>query len=140
MVAGAYTLAVTNGANGCNFGTWRVGDTASGIGLTVTQTGNNVSAQLGGLVGAFSVAIIGTDTLTGTVSAQEILLMAHGTRQQVSGSCTYTLNALAVAHLSGDLLNGTIDYTTATDGSAACAALTNCHSTQSFNGTRPPTR
>ncbi len=136
--AGDYTIAVTNHDNGCGFQSWTVGDSSTGIPLTVLQDGSDVSATLEGAVGAWVDALLGGKTFTGAAGGHEMDVTLHGTRAYNDGACTYTVTARAVATLTGDTLEGTIDYTTATNGSPDCGAIEGCVSTQAFNGTRPP--
>jgi hypothetical protein len=137
-VAGDYTLAVTDHANGCGFQNWTEGESSSNIPLTVTQNGHDVTAILEGATGVWVDAILGAKTFTGTMSGHEMDVTLYGTRSITQGGCAYTVNANAVATLSGDTLAGTIDYTTSTNGSPDCGAIEACVSTQAFNGTRPP--
>ena len=137
-IAGSYTLAVTNHENGCGFQNWTENESSSGIPLTVTQSGSDVTAILEGLTGTWVEALLGARTFTGDVRASEMDVTLHGTRSYTQSNCTYTVNAHAVATLSGDTLAGTIGYTPSTNGSPDCGAIEGCVSTQAFNGTRPP--
>jgi len=136
--AGDYTIAVTNHDNGCGFQNWTVGDSSTNIPLTVTQSGSDVTAILEGVVGTWVETILGERTFTGSASGHEMDVTLHGTRSYTQSNCTYTVNAHAVATLSGDTLAGTIGYTPSTNGSPDCGAIEGCVSTQAFNGTRPP--
>ena len=138
-VAGNYTLAITNRDNGCNFMNWTVGEMATNIGFTVTQTAEgDVSGIVNGVVGTYLTLVVGSNVFNGTVSGNDLDLTLVGSRAYMQGQCTYTLRATARASLDGDFLAGTIDYTTATNGHADCGTLEGCHSLQDFNGTRPP--
>lgn len=138
-VAGNYTIAVTNGDNGCELENWMEGNTASGITATITQSGEDVTATLDGLVGAYFNAVFGSASFTGKVSGDDLALKIIGTRSATEGNCTYTYNAILNGSVDGDTLTGTIDYEAATNDQPDCAALEGCQSTQDFNGTRPPT-
>jgi hypothetical protein len=138
-VAGNFTVAVTNGANGCNLMNWQPGASTTGIGVTVTQDGSNASATVEGLVGAFVQAALGSRTFTGEVRGTRLDLDLIGTNAQTTGNCTYTYDALLDGNIDGDVITGTITYTAATNDQTDCAPLEGCASVQDFNGTRPPT-
>ena len=138
-VAGDYAVNLTNKDNGCAFPNWTVGQMTSNIAMTIVQSGSDVTATVGGLGGAFLVAVLGSASFTGTASGNSIDLTLFGTRNATQGSCSYTVNAEIDGQIGGDLLEGTIDYKTATNGSPDCGALQGCASEQAFNGTRPPT-
>ena len=137
-MAGSYTLAITNHENGCGFQNWVEGESSSNVPLTITQSGNDLTAILEGATGVWVDAILGEKTFTGTASGHDLEVVLHGTRALSQGGCTYTVIATARAELSGDMLTGSIGYTPATNGSPDCGALEGCVSTQAFNGTRPP--
>lgn len=138
-VAGSYTIAVTNRTNGCELENWMEGETSSNIPVTITQSGENVTATVDGLVGAYFNAIFGSAAFVGTVSGDDLDLQIIGTRSATEGNCTYTFNAVLSGSVSGDTLTGRIDYQAATNDQPDCAALEGCTSYQDFNGTRPPT-
>jgi hypothetical protein len=48
------------------------------------------------------------------------------------------VNAELKGTIVGDVLDGTIDYKSSTNGSPDCGAVQNCTSEQAFNGSRPP--
>lgn len=139
--AGTYTLSVTNRENGCNFEGWTVGATATGITLVVTQTAGErmLAAQLSGLAGVWVDLVLGNRSLQGEVSGDEVTLTLNGTRQLTQNLCSYNVVATLRGELHGDVLTGSIDYTTATNGSPDCGSLQGCHTRQDLNGTRPPT-
>lgn len=134
--AGQYTIDVINGANGCGFSPWNVGDTARGVGLTITQTPDQISGKVGGLTGVFLNLTLGSDTFTGTGAGNQITLVLTGSRAMSNKTCAYTTNATARASLTGEALAGTIVYTNSTNKSADCGTLTDCSTTQSFSGLR----
>ncbi|HUH05205.1 MAG TPA: hypothetical protein VML75_24570 [Kofleriaceae bacterium] len=138
-VAGNYSIALTNGANGCDFENWDEGATAQNIDLTVTQDGENASATVGGLAGAYLEVVLGSRVYQGTVDGDHLHLQIFGTPSATEGNCTWTVNSTVRAELDGDVLTGTIDYTKATNGNPDCAAFEGCVTRQNFNGTRPPT-
>jgi len=139
-MAGNYSIALTSGDNGCNFQGWTVGAMTSGIPLSVTQSGQSVSAVVGGAAGLYVNGALGSNTFTGTASGTTLVASIHGTRSYTQGACTYTITAIATGSLAGDYLSGNIDYTTNTNASPQCGSIQGCHSRQQFNGTRPPTR
>lgn len=60
-----------------------------------------------------------------------------GSRSTTMNGCTYTYNGEIDARLRGDIFVGSLNYRAATDGSAACDAISNCLSTQDLTGARP---
>src|SRR5689334_11840685 len=79
-VAGDYTIALTNHDNGCNLGNWTVGDTASGIPVTITQASGNATATVGGLAQVALDAGLGGHAFTGPVDGNDVDLELFGTR------------------------------------------------------------
>lgn len=141
MVAGQYSVAVTNRDNGCNLANWTVGAMSSNIPVDITQNGVMASATVTGIVGVAVSAALGSNVFTGDVDGNDLNLTLYGTVSHTAGNCTYTYNAVINATLSGDILQGTIDYKAKTNGNPDCTSMniTNCNSRQDFNGTRPPT-
>jgi len=136
-VAGDYATQITNRDNGCNFPSWTAGDSTSAQ-VTITQSGNNVTASVAGLSALALEAALGGHVYTGRVSGGSLDLNLFGTRSNTTGNCTYTLNSEIHAAISDNVITGQIDYTSATNGSLDCAAIDRCRSFQDFNGTRPP--
>jgi hypothetical protein len=137
-VAGSYTVATTNGANGCQFPNWTQGATATGIALTVGQTGSDFNAVIGGVTGVFVDLWLGSHTFIGTVAGTNLHAGLAGERDQMPGTCKYRVNATMDGTLLGDALTGTIDLTTAIVTAASDCPPPDCHSIIAFNGTRPP--
>ncbi|HTR51629.1 MAG TPA: hypothetical protein VMJ10_13030 [Kofleriaceae bacterium] len=140
-VAGTYTVAGTDEANGCMIGTnWTQGNTFTGVTVTITQSpgSSTATAMVTGLGSLGLDALLGTSSFTGSVDGDSVDLKAIGTVAQHSGNCTYTVDGEIKATLSGDSLAGTIDYTTQTNSNTDCTTITGCLSTQDFNGSRPP--
>jgi hypothetical protein len=137
-VAGAYSISITNKENGCGFANWTVGATSVGIPATVTQQGENASAEIGGGAGVVLDLLLGSRSYVGSVDGDDVSLRIQGTRGQTKGNCAYTWNSNLSATLNGDVLTGSIEYTTATNGNSDCATIAGCVSSQAFNGTRPP--
>lgn len=136
-VAGNYTVAITNGVNGCSIGNWDPGaqPTAS---AQITQAGSDVTLTVQGLAGIGVAALLGTNVMTGDVSGDNVLLEVAGTQGFTTGNCAYTFNSKLDADLSGDTLSGHIDYRAATNGGTDCGTREDCVSRQDFNATRPP--
>lgn len=137
VVAGSYTVSVTNADNGCMLQNWEVGNSTSNIPFTIEQQGKNLNGTLEGLAGLALFAAIGTNKFDGSASGDDFDVTAYGTTMQTKGSCMYELNAEIQGRISGDAISGTITYAPAISNDPACASL-QCSSTQNFNGTRPP--
>jgi hypothetical protein len=121
---------------------WTQGTSVTDIHVAITQNGNGVTATVtdaipaGVLRAAFGN---GADTYTGTIDGNQLTLVSRGDKSFTSGSCAFTIVATLDATVSGDVIQGTIHYTPDTNGSPDCAAVNACSTTQSLNGTRPPT-
>lgn len=137
-VAGEYTIALTNRANGCMFDNWTEGDTTTGVALTVTQNGEAVTASVGGVSGAALDLVLASHEFIGSIDGEHMDLRITGERAASMGACAYTLNADVAADIDGDTLTGTITYRPQTNGASDCNYLNTCSNVQAFNGTRPP--
>jgi hypothetical protein len=137
--AGSYTVAITNGDNGCTFPNWQMGSMSSGIPFTITQSGEDATGVVGGLTATFLDLWLGSASFSGKVTASSAELTLFGTRQQQKGQCSYTINATVDSTLVKDTIQGTITYTALTNMAPDCAGLTGCRTLMAFNGTRPPT-
>ncbi len=69
--SGDYSVAITNGQNGCNFKTWTVGSSSNGTPVTITQNGSSASASVGGVAGGYYDVILGSHVFSGTVSGTQ---------------------------------------------------------------------
>lgn len=138
-VAGSYTIAVTNGPNGCNFDSWTEGATSEGIPVAITQDGASASALVQGLTGVLLDLLLGSHVYTGQVDGNSMTLVIYGQNAATQGNCTFTYNSTIDADIDGDVLTGQIRYEAATVGNPDCAAIEGCATIQYFNGTRPPT-
>jgi len=136
--AGDFSISVTNRENGCSFANWTEGDSATNIGLTITQDGSDVTGTVTGATGGFLDLVLGDHVFRGSADDSGVSMTIFGTRSATQGNCTYTVNATADADLAGDVLTGNILYQAATNGNPDCADLEGCTSRQEFNGTRPP--
>lgn len=135
---GTYTVSVTNRDNGCNFALWTIGNSATNIGVTINQEGEDANADVMGLTGNFLDAVLGSHVFQGKVDGDELDLRITGTAQHTTGNCVdHTINARLLATLDGDVLVGRISYTIVGAGST-CAPYDGCVSYQDMNGTRPP--
>jgi hypothetical protein len=137
--SGEYTLAVTNGDNGCSFQGWNEGEQATGVPFSVVQDDDdNLTGTIQGVPGAWVELILGSRTFEGEVAGSRLEMTLYGTNSATQDGCTYTVNGEVVATLNDDALEGTISYRPQTNGSPDCGALDDCTSVQDFNGTRPP--
>lgn len=136
--SGNYSVAITNGQNGCGFSNWTVGNKSNGTPVTITQNGTSASADVGGVAQAYYDVILGAHVFQGSVSGSQLSAIIHGKNSFKKGNCTYQVTANLGATLSGDSISGTISYSTTTNGDPDCSTLENCSSTQSFAGSRPP--
>src|SRR5262245_11677399 len=78
-VAGDYMTIVTNGENGCNFDQWTVG-ASNPAAVTVTQSGNNLTATVNGAAGVILNLAIGGNVYTGHATGSTLNLDLFGTR------------------------------------------------------------
>jgi hypothetical protein len=139
-VAGDYTVALTDGDNGCMLGgNFTKGNQVTGIDVTITQSGSDATALVGGLAGAALTAAIGSNSLSGSVDGDHVDLTHAGTVPQTQvPQCEFTVNAEIDATLTNDALAGQVRYTAADNGGTGCPAIHGCVSTQDFSGSRPP--
>ncbi len=136
-VAGNYTAAITNRADGCSIG-WTSGEQATAT-FSVMQSGSDVTLTVNGLASIFVAAQLGTSTFTGDVSGDELDLRVTGTlKKPPVGGCEFTFNGKVSASQDGDTMSGRVEYRAATNGHADCGSREGCLSVQEFNATRPP--
>ncbi len=138
-VAGEYTVALTNRANGCNFQNWTVDQPTQGVSVTITQADATATASVNGLTGAYLDLVLGGHSFVGPVDGDTVELTLYGDRSGSMGNCTFTFNAVMRGELAGDALSGVIDYEARTNGNPDCAPIQGCASVQEFVGARPPT-
>ncbi len=137
--SGVYSVAITNGQNGCGFANWTVGKKSNGTPVTITQSGASASADVGGVARIDYDVLLGSHVFPGTVSGTGMAATIHGTTSFKKGTnCTYQVTANLAATLSGNSISGNVNYTTTTNGGSDCGTLNGCASTQSFAGSRPP--
>lgn len=139
-VAGNYTIALTNGPNGCNLSSFTPGSTTSGVSAVVVQDGSKVTLTIEGLAGLALAGLLGANrnVFTGDVDGDSMQVESIGTKANTSGNCTYTYNATIDGSLDGDVLRGRISYRAADNGNTDCSQVHGCLSYQDYNGTRPP--
>ncbi len=139
-VEGAYTISITNRENGCGFDDFSTGESTAGIGLRLEASGSEATGTVTEVGSALVLSLVlGSNVFEGTVSGSSVTLTREGTTPFSQGSCAYTLNATLTATVSGDVIQGNLRYTAATNDSSDCADLEGCVTRQEFNGTRPPT-
>ncbi len=139
-VAGNYTIALTNGDNGCNLASFTPGSMTSGVSAVVVQDGSRVTLTIEGLAGLALVGLLGANhnVFTGDVDGDSLEVESIGTKPYNTNNCTYTYNATIDGQLDGDVLRGRITYRAADNGNSDCSQVHGCLSYQDYNGTRPP--
>jgi len=139
-VAGNYTIALTNGDNGCNLANFTTGNQTTGVSAVATQSGSQVTLTIGGLAAVALDGLLGAgkNVFAGTVSGDSLGVDSIGTKSNTSGNCTYTYNAHILGTLDGDVLRGRIEYRAADNGNSDCTQVHGCLTFQDYNGTRPP--
>jgi len=137
---GDYNIAVTARENGCGFSGWTSGATATNIQLQLLQNAgsSDVTGTIQGGTGFVVQLLLGTNMLAGRVSGRTLEALLTGVKTLTQGTCQYNILVDVNGELSGDVITGTIDYTTRTNHAADCGAIEGCHSFEDFNGTRPP--
>jgi hypothetical protein len=80
---------------------------------------------------------LGSADFDGTIKGRVLTLTNYGQTPQQQGNCSFTYNATVKGNQTGDTLEGTITYSTKTNGNPDCAAV-ECSATQRFSGSRPP--
>ena len=135
---GTYTISVTNRDNGCNFQSWNVNESASGIQVVINQEGDSANADVMGVTRIYLDAILGSHVFNGSVDGNDLDLAIVGTKSTTMGNCTLTIDSELLSTLNGDVLTGRINYHFHGNGNADCAPYDGCTSFQEMNGTRPP--
>lgn len=135
-VAGNYTLAITNGASTCSF-EWEEGKEATGIALELTQQRKEIHGTIGGATGGLFTLLFGSAEFDGSISGNSLSMTNYGSRPTQQGNCSYTYNSTVQATQTSDSIDGTITYSTKTNGNPDCSAV-ECSATQKFSGSRPP--
>ena len=136
-VAGNYTIALTNDASSCPFDNWEEGKETSGIGLAITQDGQNIQGTVDGVAAIFFTLWLGSADFDGTIKGRSLTLTNFGENPSQQGNCSFTYNAVVKAAQNADTIEGTITYSPQTNGNPDCAAV-ECSASQRFSGSRPP--
>ncbi len=140
---GNYDVTVTDGTNNCGFGNWNDGQATSNITASISQDASAMSVAqvtVTGLTALTLDLVLGTHTFSNAqVKGDTLTANVLGTpKLTVQGTaCGYTVNAHMELTLSGNTINGTIDYTPQTNGDASCGVLNSCTNTQTISGARP---
>ena len=144
-VNGTYSLSITNGPNECMVANWMAGDQSAGqVSLKLTQQADptRVNGEVMGAAGIVELLFrlaYGSNSFTGTVNGNQLMMELVGSGPtEMTGACTHTRHARAVATLDKDTISGTLYHYFKTNGVPDCGYRTSCNNGQSFNGTRPP--
>ncbi len=141
--SGDYTVTVTNDTNNCGFANWTAGQASTGITVSITQDPTNMSvAQLNftGLTALYLDLVVGTHIFSGAqVTGDQLDVTVLGTKTATlqGTACGYTVDSHLRITLTGNTINGTIDYTPRTNGDPSCGALNACTNSQTVSGARP---
>lgn len=140
--SGLYELDILNEENGCELANWTVGAVTDNVELTVVQEGTEATGQVGGLIGTYLRIAVGSDTLSGDVTGDEIeLYLLSGTDSRDRDlQCRYRAEGTLYGTLVGENgLEGTIEYGYLVMQEADdCGDIGTCVSVQSFSGSRRP--
>jgi hypothetical protein len=134
--AGAYSINFKNGDNACIFDGWTVDATSTGVPVTISQDGDQVTADVEGLAGTFLDLYLGSKRLAGTVEGNDVLLILLGQPRDHNG-CVSVIDAEYALTLAGDAVSGAAVYTRAMQ-SGTCAFPAGCESHQTLSGSRVP--
>lgn len=135
--AGTWSLNLTNGANVCMLDNWTPGEATTGVPVTITQSGETLTADVTGAYAAALDIYYGTHRFTGTVAADSVTLRLVG-RAGATGTCAYTPVLELRSRVSGDTMSGTLGWFFDTNSSADCGMYATCRNEQAMNGSRPP--
>ncbi len=117
QIAGTYTVELTNGADGCAYGS-TPGQQFSGVPVVFTQSGANLSATVNGLPGGALSIALGSNVFTGAIDGDALR------------------NAEIVGAYANNSISGVVNYTNADNHNSDC--IVGCVSVQNFAGSRPP--
>jgi hypothetical protein len=136
--AGMYSVTVQDGAtNPCNLKNWTAGSSTANIPVTMTQDNTTAEFTVGGVAGDYLTLVIQTSSFPGTVMGDTFNATYLGTTPLTQQSCTYYLDLALQATLTNDsTMNGTLTYTTMTNGDPTCGALSTCSQQQIVSGVR----
>lgn len=144
-VSGTYALSITNGPNECMVANWTAGQNSVGqVNLVLVQQADptRVSGEVMGSSGFVELIFrlaYGSNNFSGTVNGSSLMMeLVGGGPAEMTGACTHTRHARAVATLDKDTITGTLYHYFKTNGVPDCGYRTSCNNGQMFNGTRPP--
>jgi hypothetical protein len=141
--SGDYTITASNGTNDCQIANWDTAQPATGITVTITQDPTNLAvAQLTftGLWALYFDVVEGTHIFSGArVNGDQLDVTVLGTKTVTpqGTSCGYTVNAHLQLTLTGNTVNGSIQYKPVTNGDPSCGVLNACSNSQTISGSRP---
>jgi hypothetical protein len=137
-IAGDYTVALTNHENTCPDvpDTWEGGMT-EGVPFSIEQHGVKLTAETMGPSALAFIVRTGTNAFAGEIHDSHFVLTDHGTKEDMYGDCTYTLDVIVEGDLDGDTITGTVTYEPVISDSPACEDY-DCAAVQGFAGARPP--
>ena len=142
-VSGTYTVAITNASvdssfESCPLSGVMVGTTSTGVMVTINQSGSTVMAALDWVTSLGVSELLGSNVnFAGSVTGNDVEMVAFGTKVYTEGTCTYTMNSVMNATLQGNALEGTTSYEMIPGADGSCASLV-CEGVQEFSGSRPP--
>lgn len=138
-VAGAWNISIKNEKDTCMFDGWMPGSVNS-LELKIDQFGDDqgdINAQLQGLLGFVFWAGVGTATLTGTISGEDLDLTLLGTKDEMLRGCTFRREIRVKVKSKADrLTNGRLTHVLRATGASTCETLNACEAIQTFDGTR----
>lgn len=138
-VAGNYSLAVTNGDNGCEVDGWTVGESSANVPAVITQDEGDVQVEVQGVSGTFLNLVVGSNRFAGDVAGDRVSAELIGDNSGREGECRFTWTIELDATVAGDVIEGELNWRPVTNGHPDCGMLEMCRNQQVFNGTRPPT-
>jgi hypothetical protein len=139
-VEGEWITLLTAADNGCGFEDWMEGSSAEAR-ATITGTGGDVRVRVDGIAGALiALGFGGEPVFVGGVEGDLIEATFFGTRSFVEdGGCSYSVRATLRAQVRGDTLEGSVAYTTPTNGHPSCAEFrATCVTVQRLSAVRAP--
>ena len=138
-VAGNSTVSATNGEDGCAIDGWTTGATFTAIPVTITQDGGDVAIVVDGGAGVYLNLVVGSNRFNGDVAGDRVSATLIGDNSNREGECAFTYTVDLEATVTGDVIEGSLEYRPVTNGHPDCGVLETCRNEQLFNGTRPPT-
>ncbi len=136
--AGSYAVTVVEGANNCGSSGWTAGSSTN-LTAQITQDGQIAQFTIPSntVPGAYLLLVLGTNTFSGTVTANEFTATYLGTKQSTQGTCTATVNTTLDVKLDANsVLSGTLTFTPVTNGDPSCGVLNQCTNTDTISGSR----